>query len=248
MKKKIISKSQFLKKKKLWIRNFNKNFNLKNISKKLYIESDKHNYSYFFSWQGETILQTPEDIITLQEIISELKPEVIIEVGVAWGGTMLFYDSLSKQNNIKKIIGIDIYIPKNLKDSILGKAKSKNIYLYEEDSTSFKLFKKIKKKIQNNKRILIHLDSNHTKEHVLKELNIFSKLCKKNDVIIVGDTIIEHIPKQKHRLREWSKGNNPKNALDIFLSKNKKFKIDDKICDKQMFTNNPKGYIRKIKH
>jgi cephalosporin hydroxylase len=122
MKKKIISKKQFLEKKKLWIKNFNKNLKIKNISKKLYVESDKHNYSYFFSWQGETILQTPEDIITLQEIISELKPEVIIEVGVAWGGTMLFYDSLSRQNNIKKIIGIDIYIPKKLKKKYFNKS------------------------------------------------------------------------------------------------------------------------------
>jgi cephalosporin hydroxylase len=246
MKKKIISKNQFNNKKKSWIENFSKNKTLKKISKKLYVEADKHNYSYFFSWQGETILQTPEDIITLQEIISELKPEVIIEVGVAWGGTMLFYDSLSKQNNIKKIIGIDIYMPDHLKKSIYSKAKNNNIYLYEEDSTNPKLLQQLKKKIKNNKGILIQLDSNHTKEHVLKELDIFSKLCKKNDVIIVGDTIIEYIPKQTHRVREWEKGNNPKNALDIFLKKNKTFKIDKKICAKQMFTNNPKGYIRKI--
>jgi cephalosporin hydroxylase len=246
MKKKIISKNQFTKNKKLWIKKFSKNQNVKKISRKLYVEADKHNYSYFYSWQGETILQTPEDIITLQEIISELKPEVIIEVGVAWGGTMLFYDSLSKQNDIKKIIGIDIYIPDHLKKSIYGKAKNNNIHLYEEDSTNLKLFQTIKKKIKNNKGILIHLDSDHTKEHVLKELNIFSKLCKKNDVIIVGDTIIEYIPKQTHRVRDWKKGNNPKNALDIFLKKNKTFEIDKKICAKQMFTNNPKGYIRKI--
>ena len=246
MKKKIISKDQFSKNRSLWIKKFSENKKIKKISRKMYIESDKYNYSYFFSWQGETILQTPEDIITLQEIISNYKPEVIIEVGVAWGGTMLFYDSISKQNNIKKIIGIDIYIPNELKKRIVKKAKNNNIYLYEEDSTNIKFFEKLKAKIKNNKGILIHLDSNHTKNHVLKELNIFSKLCKKNDIIIVGDTIIEHIPKQKHRVREWSKGNNPKNALDIFLKKNKNFKIDKEICDKQMFTNNPLGYIRKI--
>lgn len=246
MKKKIISKNQFIKNKNIWIKKFNKDNDLKKISKKLWVESDKYNYSYFFSWQGETILQTPEDILTLQEIISSLKPEVIIEVGVAWGGTMLFYDSLSKQNNIKKIIGIDIYIPEHLKKNIIKKSKNKNTSLYEGDSTSLKLFEKIKKKIKNYRGILIHLDSNHTKDHVLKELNLFSKLCKKNDIIIVGDTMIEYIPKQKHRIREWSKGNNPKNALDIFLKQNKTFKIDHKICDKQMFTNNPKGYIKKI--
>ena len=172
MKKKIISKQQFSKNKNLWIKTFSKNKKIKKISRKMYIESDKHNYSYFFSWQGETILQTPEDIITLQEIISKYKPEVIIEVGVAWGGTMLFYDSISKQNNIKKIIGIDIYIPDKLKKRIIKKAKNNNIYLYEEDSTNMKFFEKLKAKIKNNKGILIHLDSNHTKKHVLNELNI----------------------------------------------------------------------------
>ena len=246
MNKKIISKNQFIKNRDTWIKKFSKDNNIKKIAKKLWVESDKHNYSYFFSWQGETLLQTPEDLVTLQEIISDLRPEIIIEVGVAWGGTMLFYDSLTAQNNIKKIIGVDIYIPNHLKKSILKKSQNNNIYLYEGDSSSLELFKKIKKKIKNHKRILIHLDSNHTKDHVLKELNLFSKLCKKNDVIIVGDTLLEHIPKQKHRVREWGKGNSPQSALDVFLKKNKTFKIDHKICDKQMFTNNPKGYIRKI--
>ena len=97
------------------------------------------------------------------------------------------------------------------------------------------------------KNILIHLDSNHTKDHVLKELKLYSTLIKKNNYLIVGDTIIEDIPKQKHRKRNWGKGNNPKNAIEDFLKKNNEFKIDKNINFKQLLTNNLNGYLKKIR-
>ena len=246
MNKKIISHNTFQKRKKIWINNFNKNSKIKKLSKKLFVEADKNNYSYFYSWKGETFLQTAEDIITLQEIIYDLKPQTIIEVGVAWGGTMLFYDSLAKGGDIKDIIGIDIYIPKDLKQRLKKKSISNKITLLETDSLHSETLKKIMKIIKKNKRTLIHLDSNHTKNHVYNELCEYSRLLKKNDIIIVGDTIIENIPTQKHRPRPWGKGNNPKNALDDFLKENKNFKIIKEISNKQLLSNNPYGYIKKI--
>jgi len=118
--------------------------------------------------------------------------------------------------------------------------------LLEADSLHSETLKKIMKIIKKNKRTLIHLDSNHTKNHVYNELCKYSKLLKKNDIIIVGDTIIENIPTQKHRPRPWGKGNNPKNALDDFLKENKNFKIIKEISNKQLLSNNPYGYIKKI--
>ena len=100
--------------------------------------------------------------------------------------------------------------------------------------------------MKGNKRTLIHLDSNHTKTHVYNELCKYSKLIKKNDIIIVGDTIIEHIPEQKHRPRPWGKGNSPHNALKEFLKENKDFRIMKEISYKQLLSNNPNGYIKKI--
>ncbi len=245
--KKIISFKNFNNKRLKWAISLSKDKNVKRLSKKLYISADKHNFCYLYNWHGEPMLQTSDDILTLQEIIFKTKPEIIIEIGVAWAGTLLLYDTLSNFAGIKKIIGVDIFIPDDLKKRIFSKSKSKKIKLITADSTDIKTFQKIKKLCGKYKNILIHLDSDHTKNHVLKEINLYSKLLKINNYLIVGDTIIENIPKQMHRKREWSKGNNPMNAIIEFLKKNKNFKIDKKINLKQLLTNNPNGYLKKIK-
>tara|TARA_B100000029_G_C17503595_1_gene933598 strand:+ start:596 stop:1336 length:741 start_codon:yes stop_codon:yes gene_type:complete len=245
--KKIISFKNFNKKRLKWAISLNKDKKVNKLSKNLYVSADKHNFCYLYNWHGEPMLQTPDDILTLQEIIFETKPDIIIEVGVAWAGTLLLYDTLSNFAGIKKIIGIDIFIPNDLKKRIFSKSKSKKIKLIAADSTNLKTFEKIKKLCGKYKNILIHLDSDHTKDHVLKEINLYSKLLKKNNYLIVGDTIIENIPKQKHRKREWSKGNNPLNAITEFLKENKNFRIDKKINFKQLLTNNPNGYLKKIR-
>ena len=245
--KKIISFDTFNQKKLKWSSSLNKDKKVKNLSKSLYVAADKHNFCYLYSWMGEPVLQTPDDILTIQELMFKTKPDIIIEVGVAWAGTLLLYESLSNYTNTKKIIGIDIFIPEDLKKRIFAKKKTNKIKLISGDSTSETIFKKIKKMCGSYKNILIHLDSDHTKNHVLKELHLYSTLIKKNNYIIVGDTIIEHIPKQKHRKRNWSKGNNPKIALTEFLKTNKDFQIDKKINFKQLLTNNPSGYLKKVK-
>ena len=244
--KKIISFKEFNNKREIWEKSLNKDPKVNELSKKLYISADKHNFCYLYNWLGEPMLQTPDDILTLQEIIYKTKPDVIIEVGVAWAGTLLLYDTLSKFTKTKKIIGVDIFIPKDLKKRICSKSNSKKIKLITADSTTNETIKKIKKICGNYKNILIHLDSNHTKKHVLAEIKLYSKLLKKNNYLIVGDTIIENIPKQKHRKRDWGKGNNPYNAVIEFIRKNKSFKIDKKINFKQLLTNNPNGYLKKI--
>ena len=245
--KKIVSFNTFNQKKIKWSSSLNADANVKRLSKALYIAADKHNFCYLYSWLGEPMLQTPDDVITIQEIMFETKPDIIIEVGVAWAGTLLLYETLSEFTKTKKIIGIDTFIPNDLKKRIFSKKKLNKIKLINGDSTSDSIFKKVKKMCGNYKNILIHLDSNHTKDHVLKEINLYSKLIKKNNYLIVGDTIIEHIPKQKHRKRDWGKDNNPSNAVTEFLNKNKNFKIDKKINFKQLLTNNPNGYLKKIK-
>lgn len=245
--KKIITFKKFNKKRSKWANSLSKDKKVKKLSNDLYIKADKHNFCYLYNWLGEPMLQTPDDILTLQELIFKTKPDVIIEIGVAWAGTLLLYDTLSNFSGTKKIIGVDIFIPDDLKKRIFSKSKSKKIKLLTADSTDKITFNKIKKLCGKYKNILIHLDSNHTKDHVLKEINLYSNLLKKNNYLVVGDTIIENIPTQKHRKREWSKGNNPFNAIVEFLKKNKNFKIDKTINFKQLLTNNPNGYLRKIK-
>lgn len=245
--KKIITFKDFNNKRLKWANSLSKDPLVKNYAKKLYVSADKHNFCYLYNWLGEPMLQTPDDIMTIQELMYKTKPDVILEIGVAWAGTLLLYDTLAKFTNTKKIIGVDIFIPKDLKKRIFSKSKSKKIQLIKADSTSKLTFNKIKKICGNYKNILIHLDSDHTKETVFKEINLYSKLMKKNNYLIVGDTIIEHIPEQKHRKRSWGKGNNPHNALIEFLKNNKNFKIDKSINFKQLLSNNPGGYLKKIK-
>jgi len=243
MKKKIISLKEFLKRKNIWRKKIYKNKKIKELKKKLYIETDKLNYSYTHTWLGEPILQTPEDIITQQEILFKTKPEVIIETGVCWGGSILFYNMMSKILPIKKIIGIDIFIPGDLKKRLYKKCK--NLELIEEDSTSKTLQKQLKKLTANYKNFYIHLDSSHTHEHVLKELNIYSKFLKKNNYIVADDTIVNEIPNQTYRPRPWNKSNNPKTAVNVFLKNNKNFKIDLTLNYNHLISSSPGGYIIK---
>ena len=203
-------------------------------------------FHYLQTWKGETIIQTPDDILAFQEIIYKTRPEVIIEIGIAWGGSMLFYESLARNSTIKKIIGIDLFIPKDLKKRIKLKSnKSKKIILIEGCSLDHKILSKIRKITKNYKNFFIHLDSDHTSDHVYNELKIYSKFLNSKNYIAVGDTVVADIPKQKHRPRKWTKKNNPFFGLKKFLKNNKKFKIDNTINFRQLLTNQPSGYIVK---
>ena len=245
-KKKIITYKKFNLLREKWKKSLYKDKKLNFYSNKVFNLADKHHFHYLQSWNGEAIIQTPDDIIAFQEILFKTKPEVIIEIGVAWGGSLLFYETLSKSIPIKKIIGIDIFIPKDLIKRVKKKSKnSKKITFLQGSSLDINLVKKVRKLTKNYKSFFIHLDSNHTTTHVLKELNIYSKFCNSNNYIVVGDTVLANIPNQKHRPREWSKKNNPMFALKKFLKINKSFKIDKTINYRQIFSNQPSGYIKK---
>ena len=245
-KKNIISYITFNKLREKWKKALYNNKIVKSLSKKLFMEADKCHFHYLQSWNGEALIQTPDDILALQEIIYKTRPEVIIEVGVAWGGSLLFYHTLSKDVVIKKIIGIDIFIPNDLKKRIKKKTNNtKKILLLEGSSLDKNLISYLIKITKKYKSFLIHLDSNHTSEHVFNELKVYSKFLNSKNYLIVGDTVLANIPNQKHRPRDWSANNNPMTALNLFLKNNKSFKIDYSINYRQIFTNQPAGYIFK---
>ncbi len=245
-KRKIISLNQFLNKKKIWKKKIFNSQKIRKLKKKLYIETDKLNFSYTHSWLGEPILQTPDDILTQQEIIFKTKPEVIIETGVCWGGSILFYNLMSKVIPIKKIIGIDVFIPNSLKRRLKKKCDNKLI-LIEKDSTDPNLIKDLTKKLKKFKNFYIHLDSNHTHEHVLSELKIYSKFLNKNNYIVADDTIVNEIPDQIYRPRPWSNKRNPMTAVKEFLRSNNNFKIDYTLNHNHLISSSPGGYLFKKK-
>lgn len=244
--KKIISRNEFQNQRILNAKKLGKNRYL--FKKALNVKVEANNKYYWVSltdWFGEPCLQLTSDLFGLQEAIYKSKPEYIIESGVAWGGSTLFYLHLCKILGLKGVIGVDTYIPNDLKRRLYKKKPAgTTLKLFEGSSTDKKIYSKIKK-IINKKKVMVILDSDHTHEHVLNELNLYSKLIKKNQYLICGDTIIAYQPKAKSRPREWTTKRNPLSALKIFLKKNKSFRNDKDIEDKLLLTNMPHGWLKK---
>lgn len=247
MVKKILTKKQFLEINQKMAIKMSKDKNLKNESLKIFIKADKYRWVHQSSWMGEPILNLPQDMFAMQEIIYNTKPDYIIEVGQAWGGGLLYYASLLELYGGKKAIGVDIFIPEDLKKRLNSKIKLKNKIDYiTGDSTSYETLKKIKKLTKNSKKIMVILDSHHTHSHVFKELNLYSPLVNKGFYIVCSDTIVNFIPEQKHRKREWGPQNNPYTAMKSFLKTNKRFQIDRNINNKYLFSCHPDGYLKAI--
>lgn len=209
-----------------------------------------HNYYWVHqtNWFGEPILQLPQDLFALQEIFFNTRPKFIIELGIAWGGSLLFYSTLMESLGGERIIGVDIYIPDDIKQRIgsFGRLSDRITwikgYSIEKDTVS-----QIKAILGDSREVMIVLDSHHTHDHVLKELRLYSPLVGKGFYLVCSDTVIEYQPKAEKRPRPWGPGNNPKTALDQFLKENDRFMIDKKIDNKLLITCNPGGYLFCIK-
>jgi cephalosporin hydroxylase len=230
------------------IKKMGKDKSLNNLSKKFINDSSKYEYSYHFNWLGLPIIQFPQDMMAMQEIIWKIKPDAIIETGIARGGSLIFYASMLKllENN-GIVIGVDIDIRSHNKKSLERHPFYNKIKLIEGSSIDIKTIEDIKKLIKNKKKILVVLDSNHSHEHVLQELNLYSPLVKKGSYVIVFDSIVEDMPPSFITNRPWSKGNNPKTAVWEFLKTNKRFKIDKDTENKLLISVAPDGYLKCIK-
>ena len=226
---------------------------LKSLAHKWIYESVTKQYVYNFSWLGRPIIQSPQDIVGLQEVIWSVKPDIIIETGIAHGGSLILSASLLALLEIcgeiekGQVLGIDIDIREHNKKAIKAHPLSKKITMLQGSSLDSKIISKVSDFTKKGKKVLVCLDSNHTHEHVLKELNLYAPLVSINSYCIVFDTFIEDMPKGTFRNRSWDKGNNPKTAILEFLKKNKDFKIDKKINDKLLLTASPDGFLKRIK-
>ena len=182
-------------------------------------------YVYSFSWMGRPIIQLPEDMIRIQEIIFEIQPDVIIETGIAHGGSLIFYASLFKAMGKGKVIGVDIEIrPHNKKSIEEHFLFCDYIEMVEGDSTSKEIVNVVKSKIKDGDKVMVILDSNHTKEHVLNELNLYSPLVSKDSYIVATDGIMQLVKGLERTSEDWS-WNNPKEAAIEFENNNLNFKI-----------------------
>ncbi|MFS8081813.1 MAG: cephalosporin hydroxylase family protein [Ginsengibacter sp.] len=224
-----------------------KNTALKNISEQFNIESNKAKYSYNFSWMGRPIIQYPQDIMAMQEIIWEIKPNLIIETGIAHGGSIIYYASLLELIGNGEVLGIDIDIRDHNKKAIEAHPMFKRIHMLEGSSVTTEMVERVRTFAQNKSKILVCLDSNHTHEHVLQELNFYAQFVSVGSYIVVFDTIVEDLPEQYLPNRFWGKGNNPKTAVNEFLKNNTNFQIDSQIDNKLLISVNPGGYLKRIR-
>ena len=220
---------------------------LKKISRKWFYKSFNYEYPYHFTWLGRPIIQYPQDIIGLQELMWKIKPDLIIETGIARGGSLIFSASILEMIGKGKVIGIDVEIRKQNKIEIQKHYLFKTIIMLEGSSLDEKIVKKVYRLARGKKKILLLLDSFHTHDHVLRELNLYSNLIRKDNYILVFDTIIEDMPKNMFPNRPWGKGNNPKTAVKEFLKINKNFKLDRKMEEKLLITSCPNGLLKRIK-
>lgn len=209
------------------------------------------NYSYNFSWMGRPIIQYPQDIIAMQEIIWEVKPDLIIETGIAHGGSLIFSASmlmlLEACGEIEKgeVLGIDIDIRVHNKEAIEAHPMGKKITMFQGSSIDAEMVTKVHEFAKRGKKILVCLDSNHTHEHVLAELRAYANLASIGSYCVVFDTLIEDMPKGFYD-RPWDVGNNAKTAVWEYLKENNCFEINKKIDNKLLISVAPDGYLKRI--
>jgi cephalosporin hydroxylase len=243
------------------VESYKGNEELSTAVKDLTLESIKSRYSYNFDWLGRPIIQYPQDIVATQEIIWKVKPDLIIETGIAHGGSLIFSASmlalleytdavengttLDPKNPKRRVLGIDIDIRPHNRGAIEEHPMSNRIDMIEGSSTALDVVNQVKEIASNYKKILICLDSNHTHEHVLEELKAYSSLTSEGSYTIVFDTIIEDLPDEMFIDRPWSKGNNPKTAVWEFLNGNEDFEIDKSIDSKLLISVAPDGYLKR---
>lgn len=216
----------------------------------LLLTLNKYDYSYLWSWMGVPIIQMPTDVLATQEVIWNTKPDVIIETGVARGGSVIFMASLlaAMGNDAGKIIGVDLDIRPHNRDSIEQHPLSKRITLIEGGSTDEATIAAVKAAIPPRARVMVVLDSDHSYDHVLAECRLYGPLVTEGCFLVVADTLIGHLTEEKalDRSKVWYKGNEPLNAIRTYLEETKRFEVDPVLNGKLVLSSSPSGYCRCI--
>lgn len=183
-------------------------------------------YVYSFTWLGRPIIQLPEDMFRVQEIIFSIKPDVIVETGVAHGGSLMFYASLCKAMGKGRVIGVDIEIRPHNRRAIESHPLFPLLTLIEGDSAAPSVFQQVKQQIKPGEAVLVLLDSKHSKDHVLAELRLYSSLVTSGSYIVVMDGIMAKLVGAPRAMPDWD-WNNPVSAIREFISENPTFSIEE---------------------
>ncbi|MBD9418079.1 cephalosporin hydroxylase family protein [Achromobacter sp. ACM04] len=218
-------------------------------------------YSYHFDWLGLPIIQYPQDIVAMQELIWAVKPDLIIETGIARGGSLVFSASMlalldmadaietgttiDPRKSKRKVLGVDIDIRDHNRTAIEAHPMATRIQMIQGSSIAPETVAQVLAAAAGYERILVCLDSNHTHEHVLAELEAYAPLTSPGSYCVVFDTVIEDLPASMFPDRPWGPGNNPKTAVWEYLKSHAEFEIDRTIPDKLQITVAPDGFLKR---
>jgi cephalosporin hydroxylase len=235
---------------------------LLDASEQWMLASLAHRYSYCFRWLGRPVIQYPQDIMALQELIWQVRPDLVIETGIAHGGSLIFSASmlalldycdatasgspLDPSKPRRTVLGIDIDIRDHNRTAIEAHPMAQRIRMIEGSSVDPKIVAEARIAADGKQSVLVVLDSNHTHEHVLAELEAYAPMVTRDSYCVVFDTVIEDMPAEAFPDRPWGPGNNPKTAVHAWVAKHPEFRIDRQIQDKLQLTAAPDGYLRRI--
>lgn len=212
------------------------------------LHADRYKYTYNFSWLGRPIIKFPNDIVLLQEIIWDVQPDLIIETGVAHGGSLVLSASMLELiGGDGLVLGIDVDIRSHNRAAIERHPMFKRIQLLEGSSTSSEILQQVSAAAAGKSRVMVCLDSLHTHEHVLKELELYSPLVSVGSYLVLPDTFIEMFPRGYYADRPWDVGNNPYTAMREFLSRTDDFVVDRERGAKLLITEGFDGYLKRVK-
>jgi cephalosporin hydroxylase len=216
-------------------------------------ESIAPKYSYNFSWLGRPIIQYPQDIVAMQELIWLVKPDLIIETGIAHGGSVIFHASMLELNATcggprdAKVLAIDIDIRDASRRAIETHPMFARVSMIEGSSIYPAVREQVKNAAKSRERVLVVLDSNHTHQHVLAELIAYAPLTSVGSYCVVFDTIIDKLPADAFPDRPWGPENNPRTAVVAYLAAHPEFEIDEGIDERLLISVAPGGYLKRIR-
>ncbi|WP_028953312.1 cephalosporin hydroxylase family protein [Synechococcus sp. CC9616] len=226
------------------------------VTSKWFSLANGYGYSYHFECLGRPLIQYPQDIVQFQELISQVSPDLIVETGIAHGGSLVLsasmlclldvMDGLDPRQSPRKVVGVDIDIRPHNRKALDEHPLRFKMELIEGSSIDPEIIQQVRSHAQRFDRVLIALDSNHTHQHVLAELNAYADLVSVDSYCIVFDTVIEDLPSGSFPDRPWDVGNNPKTAVREWLKFHDEFEIDRSIDSKLLISVAPDGYLRRV--
>ena len=240
-----------------------RNRELQSATRSFMLASLAAQYSYNFSWLGRPIIQYPQDMVAMQEIIWKVRPDLIVETGIAHGGSLILSASmlalldlveaieagatLDPRNSRRQVVGVDIDIRAHNRSAVEAHPMASRIRMIQGSSIAPEIIAQVKEAASGSSRVMVCLDSNHTGDHVLAELEAYAPLVTVGSYCVVFDTIVEDMPLELIGDRPWKPGNSPKTAVRSYLARHPEFEVDAGVENQLLATVAPEGYLRRLR-